>query len=176
MATGKALGLLKADAAVAVIAPRVTKELQKLIENSKIVWRKKQYKQGDLNGFRLVIAATDDEEINELVFNEAKSLGIPVNVVDNPANSNFFSPSVIRRGILTLAISSSGSAPYLCRRFREYLESKFYSGMADDLERVRKMRVDILKTGKKTGESNKEKIEKKLEPLIKDILVKLEKT
>jgi uroporphyrin-III C-methyltransferase/precorrin-2 dehydrogenase/sirohydrochlorin ferrochelatase len=76
-----------------------------------------------LDGARLVIAATDDKALNRQVATAADARGIPVNVVDDPAPSSFITPAIIDRAPMTIAISSGGAAPVLVRRLRERIES-----------------------------------------------------
>jgi precorrin-2 dehydrogenase/sirohydrochlorin ferrochelatase len=73
----------------------------------------------------LVIAATDDPATNEFVWSEAQAIGCLVNIVDDPARCNFHVPAVVRRGALTLSISTGGNSPLLARRIRETLEQQF---------------------------------------------------
>jgi siroheme synthase-like protein len=88
----------------------------------------------------LVIAATDDPAVNEAVCREAQAVGCPVNVVDDPAHCSFFVPAVVRRGALTIAISTGGKSPTLARRIRQQLEPLFdsaYGPLLDLLSRLR---------------------------------------
>ena len=83
------------------------------------------YRAGDLRSARLVVAATDDEATNEAVWREAQRTGCLVNVVDDPARCNFYVPATVRRGALTLSVSTDGHSPLLSRRIRQQLESSF---------------------------------------------------
>jgi precorrin-2 dehydrogenase/sirohydrochlorin ferrochelatase len=73
----------------------------------------------------LVIAATDDPAINEAVWRDAQAVGCLVNVVDYPARCNFHVPATVRRGALTLSVSTGGTSPLLARRIREVLDQQF---------------------------------------------------
>ena len=70
-------------------------------------------------------AATDDAAVNEAVYAEAEARGVPANVVDDPAHCSFIVPSVVRRGPLQLAVSTSGAAPVLAKRLWRELEGRF---------------------------------------------------
>jgi precorrin-2 dehydrogenase/sirohydrochlorin ferrochelatase len=72
----------------------------------------------------VVIAATDDQEVNTRVTSEAKELGVLVNVVDDAKKSNFIVPSCLHRGDINIAISTSGRSPALARRLRRKLEEE----------------------------------------------------
>lgn len=123
IATRKVTGLLEAGAQVTVISPILTSELKKLAEAGRIVVIERPYREGDLAGAFLVIAATDDLAINEAVWQEAEQRGCLVNVVDDPPHCNFILPAIVRRGEVTVAVSTGGASPALARRLREWLET-----------------------------------------------------
>lgn len=173
VATRKVKGLLAAGAYVTVISPEVSEPLRDLADSGKITWRDRTFQPGDLEGCRLVIAATDSTATNVMVYEEALARGIPVNSVDDPDHSSFFVPAVARRGELAIAISTSGIAPYLARRLRQYLESKLYPGLEEDLERVRSARARISATPA-SFEEKKRLVERELEPLVQKILMEME--
>ena len=97
-------------------------ELQQLVDEGKITSLLRTYKDGDLAGAYLVIAATDDENINHAVWDEAHRLGCLINVVDDPDHSTFILPAILQRGEMSIAISTGGSSPALARRLRERLQ------------------------------------------------------
>ena len=78
--------------------------------------------EGDLKGGLLIIAATSCEGVNQAVWREAESLGVPVNCVDDPRHCSFLVPSIVRRGDLAVAVSTAGRAPALAVRIRQQLE------------------------------------------------------
>lgn len=123
VATRKAAGLLEAGAQVTVISPEATPELRAWAAAGRIVLHMRGYQPGDLVGAFLVIAATDDGTVNRAVWAEATRRGCLVNVVDDPAHSNFISPAIIRRDEITVAIQTGGASPALARRLRERLEA-----------------------------------------------------
>ena len=100
--------LLKAKANVTVIAPQVLDELKQQVLSSGGRVVEQAYEQSYLTQQRLVIAATDDEALNQQVFNDCEQANIPVNVVDAPALCRFIFPSIIDRSPVVIAISSSG--------------------------------------------------------------------
>jgi len=123
VAARKVTMLLKAEAQVEVIAPELHHELSDMLAAGRINHRIAEFEPGQLRGACLVIAATDDEVVNEAVSAQAKALNIPVNVVDAPDLCTFTMPSIVDRSPVVIAISSSGSAPVLARMLRARLET-----------------------------------------------------
>lgn len=122
VAERKIAGLLEAGASVAVISPDVTETIARWSKNKLIQLTARRYQPGDLAGHALVFVATDDAEVNATVFNEGRERGVWVNAADDPAYCDFILPSVLRRGDLTVAVSSGGGSPALARTIREELE------------------------------------------------------
>jgi precorrin-2 dehydrogenase/sirohydrochlorin ferrochelatase len=122
IAEGKVDGLLAAQAKVIVIAPELTSRLRHLAEQQQITYIARKYQPGDLIGAFMVICATDQTEINHQVWQEATANHQLVNVVDDTPRCNFIAPSILRKGDLTIAISTSGKAPALAVRLKERLQ------------------------------------------------------
>jgi siroheme synthase-like protein len=122
IAEGKVEGLLAAQAKVTVISPDLTSYLHALVEDRRITYLARTYQPGDLTGAFLVICATDQAKINHQVWQEASANRQLVNVVDDTPRCNFIAPSILRRGDLTIAISTSGKAPALAVRLKERLQ------------------------------------------------------
>jgi precorrin-2 dehydrogenase/sirohydrochlorin ferrochelatase len=122
VAAQKIKGLLAAEAKLKVISPVLVPELHSLVAQGKINHIQRNYREGDLGGAYLAIAATDDLVVNHAVWIEAQRCGCLVNIVDDPEHSNFFLPAVVQRGELSIAISTGGASPALARRLREHLE------------------------------------------------------
>lgn len=123
VAERKILSLNKAGANVKVISPSLTKRLLREREMGRIIHIARNYRRNDLKGVFLVIAATDSSEINTQIAEDAPAL---VNVVDVPSECNFIAPSLVQRGDLIIAISTSGASPALSKAIRKELEG-FYS-------------------------------------------------
>jgi uroporphyrin-III C-methyltransferase / precorrin-2 dehydrogenase / sirohydrochlorin ferrochelatase len=123
VATRKVNMLLKADAAICVVAPELSPELSELVAQGKISYRAEHFAGPQLEGACLVIAATNDEAVNAQVSAAAQSLNIPVNVVDAPSLCTFTMPSIVDRSPVVIAISSAGAAPVLARLIRARIET-----------------------------------------------------
>jgi precorrin-2 dehydrogenase/sirohydrochlorin ferrochelatase len=116
VAKRKIRSLLASRALVTVISPHATR-LPKGVR-----WLRRRYRHGDLRGACLVVAATDDQSVNERVCGEAKKRKLLVNCVAPPSAGNFIVPAVARRGGLTIAVSTGGVNPALAKRLRRDLE------------------------------------------------------
>ncbi|MCS7222045.1 MAG: bifunctional precorrin-2 dehydrogenase/sirohydrochlorin ferrochelatase [Anaerolineae bacterium] len=123
VAERKVQGLLQAGAEVKVISPCLTPALARLAQDGRIQAELRNYLPGDLVDAHLAIAATNDAAVNAAVAEEAHWRGCLINVVDDPQLSNFHVPAVIRRGKVTIGISTAGASPALARYLRRLLES-----------------------------------------------------
>ncbi|EKP0262081.1 uroporphyrinogen-III C-methyltransferase [Aeromonas sobria] len=123
VAERKARLLLDAGARLTVVAPELDPELAELAANGSIEWLAGEFAPAQLAGKWLVVAATDQREVNALVYQSANQARIFANVVDDPKRSSFIMPSIIDRSPLMVAISSGGKAPVLARLLREKLEA-----------------------------------------------------
>lgn len=140
VALRKAQSLLDCGARVRVISPALCPDLDKMRDSKTIEYIAREYRDNDLDGAMLVVAATDDREVNTQIMQEAESLSMLCNVVDDPELSNFIVPSSLRRGSLTIAVSTGGKSPALARRIRTELEKHFgdeYDSLVSLVEQVR---------------------------------------
>lgn len=116
--------LLEHGADVEVISPDLCPELAKLVQGREIHALTREYQAGDLKNAFVTIAATDNSDINQRVVTEARRSAVLVNVVDDAENSDFIVPSYLRRGELTIAVSTGGRSPALARKIRSRLEKE----------------------------------------------------
>ena len=137
---GKIASLLECGANIRMICPDVTEDVQDMADTGVIHLEKRVYEEGDLEGAFIVIAATNDNTVNRRIADEAESLGVLLNVADVTHLCNFIAPSVVRKGEVTVAISTAGLSPALARKLRETLEVSGdldYADMASTLAEVR---------------------------------------
>lgn len=144
VADRKVRALLEAGANVTVISPALVPELAQLTRERSIQVFERPFRSGDLQGFFLAIAATDDPELNRRIWQEALEQGCLINVVDDPQHSNFILPAVVRRGDFTLAVSTGGASPALARRVRERLEREYGPEYGTFTELLAKLRPELL--------------------------------
>lgn len=147
MAERKTAMLLEHQASVTVISPSLNKGLQHLAEQGTIQTINRNYQAGDLEEAFLVIAATDDPHINTDIADQRREQGALVNVVDNPEISDFIVPALVRRGDITIAISTAGKSPALARKIRAELENSFGPEYATLIRLVNEVRSDLKRRG-----------------------------
>jgi siroheme synthase-like protein len=126
VAARKAAGLAACGAVVHVVAPTVGDELRAV---PGVTWEERPYERGEVAGYRLAMAATDDPAVNHAVYEDGEAAGVWVNSADDPANCSFTLPAVARREPITVAVATGGSSPalaaWLRRRFEEELGPEY---------------------------------------------------
>lgn len=152
--------LLQAGAKIKVISPELTKDLTKLADEKKIIWEKREYKKGDLEGAWLVITATNNKKVQIEVQQEAEEKRIFCNIVDVPELCSFIVPSVIKRGLLTIAISTSSASPAVSRRIRENLENLFGEEYVIYMNLMKNLREQILNNQNLSYQEKNEKLQR----------------
>jgi len=147
IAASKASGLLRRGAQVTVVAPRAGAWVRARQRAGKIVWRKREFRSGDVRGALLAVAATDSAAVNAAVFRACAQGAVLCNVVDDPEHCDFFYPAVVERGALQIAVSTGGRSPALARRLRRELEQQFGPEYGAWVEQVARARRQILARG-----------------------------
>lgn len=126
VAKRKIMVLLASGALVKVVSPAIDQRIVQLKEMMKgLTLCERVYEEADLDGAYLVIAATDDANVNETLFRQAVARGLMVNVVDKPELCNFYVPALVTRGDLKIAVSTNGTCPALAKKIRRDLEEQF---------------------------------------------------
>jgi precorrin-2 dehydrogenase len=136
----KVEGLLACDGDVVLVAPDAIEPLRELAREGSIRWERREYEPADLEGTFMVIAATNDSEINIGIYEDAERRTMLVNVVDVPPLCNFILPAIIRTGPLAIAISTAGASPALAKRIRDEIADEYgepYARLAILLNEVR---------------------------------------
>ncbi|MEW6574167.1 MAG: bifunctional precorrin-2 dehydrogenase/sirohydrochlorin ferrochelatase [Bacillota bacterium] len=144
VAARKVQMLLDCGAHVRVVSPEATGELAVRAASGEIEWVKRGFEEGDTTGAFLVVSATDDGEVNARVARECGERNILLNVVDKPEFCSFYVPSVVRRGQLTVAISTGGKIPLLARRLKERLEEVLPPVYGDFLDYLGTVRAEVI--------------------------------
>jgi precorrin-2 dehydrogenase/sirohydrochlorin ferrochelatase len=152
--------LLAYHADVYVVSRDLTPKLNKYLEEQRIKLSGREFKESHLDGAFVVIAATDDPHLNQWVSEKASARGLLVNAVDQPVDCNFIVPSILRRGDLMIAVSTSGKSPAFAKKVREELERQFGDEYGSFLVLMGRLREEIL--DKKLSQEENKRIFKQL--------------
>ena len=147
IAAEKAAALSASGAQVSVINPAFCDELLMQAEYKRVTLRRKAYEPGDLEGAFVVVAATNDAQLVEAIWTETQKSGQLVNIVDIPEHCSFIMPSILRRGQLTIAVSTEGASPGLAKRIRQNLEEIFPLAYGPYLRLAALARTHLRKNG-----------------------------
>jgi precorrin-2 dehydrogenase / sirohydrochlorin ferrochelatase len=155
--------ILDCGAKIKIIAPEFNKEIKEIERANpgsiEIIQRK--YKSGDTKGAYIVFAATNNPEVNKIVFQDAEKNQIPVNSADDPGNCSFFVPSMSRKGDLIIAVSTSGDSPVMAAKIRRILEKNIPENIEEVLIALHEARK-ILKDMKNLTQPERAAILKKI--------------
>ena len=143
--TRKALALVESGARVTVVSPQATDQLVDLAARGILTLKQRAYRATDLAGMFLVFGATDREGLNRRINSDAERLNMLCNIADRPEVCNFILPATVKRGDLTLAISTSGASPAFAKQLRRELERQFGEEYAVFLKLMRAIRARLLK-------------------------------
>lgn len=168
VAERKVRSLLECGARVRVVSPEISPGLANLAEEGKITFRHGYYHASDLEGVFLVIGSTDQEAVNQQVADDCSARNLIVNIVDDPTKGNFFVPAVVRRGSLTIAVSTDGKSPMLARKIREELEKAFGPQYEEFLDMLGELREDVIR-----NVSNQDEKREILENFVDDMVLNL---
>ncbi len=144
VALRKVKNLLSYGAQILVVSPRVLSEIEQLSVERKVTVFQEKYSSNFLEGCCLVFGATDDREVNKRVAVDAQKAGIPVNIADNPSLCTFLVPAVLKRGSLTVSVSTEGKSPSLSGRIKRNLENSFGEEFSLFLDYLGEVRKEIL--------------------------------
>lgn len=136
--------LMAAGARVTLVSRTLTPELAALASRGKIRYLPEDFREAQVEGMALVMAATDDPDLNARVSAAAQSRAIWVNVADDPEHCTFIVPAQVRRGDLTLAISTGGASPALAAQLRQELQQHFGPEYGPYLDLLRRVRTRLL--------------------------------
>jgi len=153
VAQRKIKNLLIYGCRIYIVSPDLTPDLEQLIADKKI--HRIPYEslgKAMVDAF-MVIAATDDPEINAQIASQAKEQGILVNAVDQPGDCNFIMPSIVRRGDLQIAISTAGKSPALAKKIRKEMDTMFGPEYGSLVELLGLLRMRLLPQGQPSSEN-----------------------
>ena len=130
---------------ITIIAKEVNLNTYNLYKEHCLTFYQRAYKSGDIDGFDIVIVATNDIKLHEEIFNESRDKKVLVNSVDNTKYCDFIFPSFIKRGDLTIAFSTSGASPAFAKAIKEHFSSLLPDDIEDFLEKLKQLRNSLPK-------------------------------
>jgi siroheme synthase-like protein len=162
VAARKARSLLDFGAKLRVVDPQPSASIKAL---SLTLFSRPYRSPEDIAGARVVIAATNKKELNNLVAQDARAAGIPVNVVDDPERCTFFFPALVRRGELVAGISTAGFCPRFSALFREHLDAALPPNLGEVLELLN------LERQRLPGSERIQRLDRVIAPLLTRIFI-----
>jgi siroheme synthase-like protein len=129
------------EANVTVIGLEILPELKQLAaQHERVTILKRAFEVTDLDGIDLVVAATNNEELNQQIRLEADKRNLLVNFADKPELCNFYLGSIVKKGDLKIAISTNGKSPTIAKRLKEVLNDSLPEELNDTLQNMQALR------------------------------------
>lgn len=170
IAERKVSALIESGAIVTIISPDITEGIMNLVDKNAVKYFKRHFEQNDTKGFFLVIAATNSEKTNSMIYEEVSGSQGLINCVDDPEHCNFYVPARIVRGDLQIAISTAGKLPLIAKKLRVLLEGLLPDSLGNDLSRLHRLRSRIIRGTNGNQKKKKHRIKTELEPEIDTVL------
>ena len=145
IATEKLEKLLDFTIHITVIALRIEKEAEELIEKYHLPVHQRAYELGDIEGFDIVIVATDTQVLHKEIYEESRGSRILVNSVDNTAYCDFIFPSYVKKDDLTIAFSTGGASPAFAKQIRQHFEHIIPDSVGTFLKKMKALRTTMPK-------------------------------
>ena len=145
IATEKLEKLVDFTTQITVIALRVEDEAQKIIDKYKLTLHQRAYNTRDIQGFDIVIVATDTVELHKEIYDESRGSRILVNSVDNTDYCDFIFPSYVQKGDLTIAFSTGGASPAFAKQIRRHFEKIIPDSVGEFLQKMKALRSEMPK-------------------------------
>ncbi len=147
IATEKLEKLLDFTTDITVLSIDFTPTIAEIINSNNLSILKKEYQEGDIKGYDIVVVATDTIHLHKEIFQESRDTRILVNSVDDTQYCDFIFPSYIKRGDLTISFSTSGASPAFAKHIRRYFEDLIPDNTSEFLKKMKDLRT-VLPKGK----------------------------
>ncbi|SFR50004.1 siroheme synthase CysG [Thiomicrospira sp. ALE5] len=131
---------IQAGAKVEIISPELKGEMARMHQAGLVSWQPTAFEPSLITGAKLVLAATDDQAVNEAVHQAATEMGIAVNIADQTELCDYILPSILQRGPITVAVSTGGRSPTFARHLRVQLEQALPTGLGEVALLLRQLR------------------------------------
>jgi precorrin-2 dehydrogenase len=155
VAQRKVEALLDCGAKISIVSRELTESLASMVDAGKINLLGDRFHERQLENAFVVIAATDDEDLNREISQKARERGLLINAVDQPEDCNFIVPSIVRKGDLIIAISTSGKSPALAKKVRKDLDRRFGPEYEQFLVLMGLLRTEVLARGLSQSENSR---------------------
>jgi len=175
IAEQKTRSLLESYADITIISPDLTPFLQLKVDEG-MIYHQRRYQPGDLSGYFMVIAATNDTIVNNQIYLEARNNNQLINCVDDPQHCNFYLSSVIKKEDLQIAISTAGKSPLLAKALRKYIEALLPDNIGEELEKLHIIRQQIKKEIGNNEALKRQRMDELIQPLIDQLLNQKKRT
>jgi siroheme synthase-like protein len=136
--------LLACGAEVTLIAPAVSSDMDRLVEQGRVLWEAREYLPGDLEGAFLAIVCRGDHTPIDRIWAEAESRGVPVNTIDDAPRCTFIFPAIHRQGDLVVAVSSGGKSPALATCIRDRIARELGPEHGELLDLLGQLRPEVI--------------------------------
>jgi len=130
---------------ITVISKEISSNFQDFASLHEITIEKRAYEIGDILTYDIVIVATDTVTLHKSIYEESRSTRVLVNSVDDTAYCDFIFPSYVKKGDLTISVSTSGTSPAMAKRLRIYLEKLIPSSIEAFLKEMKELRKTLPK-------------------------------
>jgi len=130
---------------ITILSKEFSSDFSAFANKHNIEMQKRSYVTGDINGFDIIVIATDTIHLHKEIFQESRNSRILVNSVDDTAYCDFIFPSYVKNGDLTISISTSGASPALAKRLRLYIEKIIPTNIGEFLKEMKSLRKTIPK-------------------------------
>ncbi len=151
----KAQRLLECGARVCVVGKQLTPALSRLAQAGRIAHIPGNYDEAHLEGVFLVIGATDDRDVNERIYRDARKRRVLANIVDDPDRCDFILPALCRQGDLVITVATGGKSPALAKKLRRELEERYGPEYEVLLKIMGELRGKIIERGQGPDENRK---------------------
>jgi precorrin-2 dehydrogenase/sirohydrochlorin ferrochelatase len=130
---------------IEIIASEISTQMSEKIKEHNLIFSKRAYITGDIKEFAIVVVAVDDIPLQAEIFEESKGYNCLCNSVDSVDYCDFIFPSYVKKGDLTIAISTSGSSPAMAKYLKSYLKNLIPHGISDFLKEMKNLRKTLPK-------------------------------
>lgn len=144
---------------ITILSKELSCDMKKLIEENELKCILKSYEEGDISGFDIIVAAVDNFDLQEKIYKESRNHQCMCNCVDLQQYCDFIFPAYVKRGDLTIAISTGGASPAMAKQLKMFLSKIIPDSIEEFLKEMKELRKTMPK-GKERMKFLDKKVEK----------------